>query len=105
MREKIWNVTGTMIESLRLNVKIYMGSSKWEKNVGLSQVLESSEFEPDIWFLFFIDKEEILKISKQSNVNLAEMDRIDLERRRKLKVMGQIIESFAKVSENRNRKK
>lgn len=51
-----------------------------------------------------IDKEKTLKISKQSNVDLAEMDRIYLEWRRKLKVMGQIMESLTKVSDNRNGK-
>lgn len=37
---------------------------------------------------YSIDKEETLKISEQSNVDLAEIDRIYFERRRKLEVMG-----------------
>lgn len=29
------DLTRAMIKSIRLNVMIYMGDSKWEKNVGL----------------------------------------------------------------------
>lgn len=36
--------------------------------MGLSQVVESSEYQPKTCKFYSIDKEEILKISEQSNI-------------------------------------
>lgn len=52
-----------------------------------------------------INKEKTLKISEQGNVHLTEMDKIHLEGKRKLKVMGQIMEFLTKMGNNRNGKR
>lgn len=89
----MWDVKRTMIKSIRVDLRIYMENSKWEKNAGLSQAVESSECQTDIWIPFYRLR-RTPKISKQSNIDLIEMDSMYLEGRKKLVVIGQIMESW-----------
>ena len=79
---------------MRVDPEDLYGNSRWIKNVGLSQAVESSEGQAKTFEFHCINQEVTLKISKQTNADLAEMDRMCLEGRRKLTVMSQIMESW-----------
>lgn len=60
-----------------------MGNSRREKNVGLSQVIGSSDFQVKTFEFYSINKEETLKMSKQSNVDLIRDGQVIFRREKK----------------------
>lgn len=97
MRKYMWDVTRRMIKSIRVDFRNHMGIGNELRMQVISPIVESSERQAKTFYS--TDQEVALKFPEQSNADLAEMDRMYLEERRKLMVMGQII--LTKAEDNK----
>lgn len=94
MRKHMWNATRIMVKLMRADPEDYMGIvDELRMQVGLCQVAESSECQAKTFEFHSINQAVTLEFSKQTNADLAEMERMYLEGKRTLMVVSQRMES------------